>query len=193
LRQLTNHISDIAKRIDDLDKQIEEAFTSMREHPYRLHAVFIHRGRTAGGHYWIFIYDHQNEQWRKYDDETVSKVYNRHDIFSPIPNAQWNMYGAEPTPYFVAYVKADRATELTESVKRNVVYPPQGQPPPVPPRNQMSAMPPGGTQDVEMQETSHAGGNRGESSNQDFGFEPLPEKIGNWDDREHKLTGPNRW
>ncbi len=43
--------------ISQLELQIQELFTPFRRLPYRLHAVFIHRGTAAGGHYWVYIQD----------------------------------------------------------------------------------------------------------------------------------------
>lgn len=39
--------------------------------PYYLHAVLVHEGQAASGHYWAYIYD-KNKQWLKYNDITVS-------------------------------------------------------------------------------------------------------------------------
>lgn len=42
--------------------------------PYRLHAVLVHEGQANGGHYWAYIYNPQEQQWRKFNDITVSEV-----------------------------------------------------------------------------------------------------------------------
>ncbi|KAI1613706.1 ubiquitin thiolesterase [Exophiala viscosa] len=135
----------IKSRMDHLNQQIKEAFVDMRKHPYRLHAAFFHRGGAAGGHYWVYIFDHKKEVWRKYNDDRVSVVQNRNEIFGKPTQDQW---GPPPNPYLLIYIQADRIDDLAETVKRDIVYPPPDAPPPVPARNQMSEMPPKG--DVEM-------------------------------------------
>ena len=42
--------------------------------PYRLHAVLVHEGQANGGHYWAYIYNSQEQQWRKFNDITVTEV-----------------------------------------------------------------------------------------------------------------------
>ena len=40
--------------------------------PYQLHAVFVHEGQAASGHYWAYIYDTRRQEWLKFNDITVS-------------------------------------------------------------------------------------------------------------------------
>ena len=47
---------------------------------YRVHAVFIHQGQANYGHYWIYIYNHQQEQWWKYNDSRVTKVTKKPNV-----------------------------------------------------------------------------------------------------------------
>lgn len=54
----------------------EEAFdraASCPQVPYRLHAVLVHEGQASAGHYWAYIYDHQNQRWMKYNDINISE------------------------------------------------------------------------------------------------------------------------
>ena len=162
----------------------------MRRHPYRLHAAFFHRGSAGGGHYWVYIYDHKKELWRKYNDDRVTVVTDRNEIFgNPYTKGQQSANNPPPNPYLLIYLDADKISTLAETVKRDIVYAPPEQPPPIPARNppqsQMSAMPPtSGEGDVEMLEYV----NGGEQALPDDLIVHPPEsgvkKLGDWDDSE---------
>jgi len=191
--QARSELEAIRSRMDHLTQQIKEAFVDMRKNPYRLHAAFFHRGGAAGGHYWVYVFDHKKEVWRKYNDDRVSIVQNRNEIFGKPTQDNW---GPAPNPYLLIYIQADRIDELAETVKREIVYPPPDAPPPVPARNQMSEMPPESrTQgDVEMLEYVDGNGNGGEQaqnpddhpySNDLYMSRPQARmKEGDWNDRE---------
>lgn len=42
--------------------------------PYHLHAVLVHEGQAASGHYWAYIYDVERSQWLKFNDITASEA-----------------------------------------------------------------------------------------------------------------------
>ena len=42
--------------------------------PYHLHAVLVHEGQAASGHYWAYIHDSCRDQWLKFNDITVSEA-----------------------------------------------------------------------------------------------------------------------
>ncbi|RMZ91876.1 hypothetical protein DV736_g914, partial [Chaetothyriales sp. CBS 134916] len=148
----------IKTRIDALTLSLTSCFTdtSMRQHPYRLHAAFFHRGGASGGHYWVYIYDHAREVWRKYNDDRVSIVDNRNEIFG-LADAS-NNASPNPNPYFLVYVAEDKISGLVETVKREIVWPTPDDPPPAlperPPQTQemtqISALPPNQPNGIEV-------------------------------------------
>jgi ubiquitin carboxyl-terminal hydrolase 25 len=95
-------------QMKELDLQIASIFEDCRDHPYRLHAVFMHRGSAGGGHYWIYIYDFQNNIWRDYNDERVEEAEVR-KVFEQDGKA---------TSTGVVFIDAARVDELTEAVCR---------------------------------------------------------------------------
>lgn len=103
-----------AERIDKLKKKLQDQFTDMLDHRYRLQAVFMHRGTSAYGHYWIYIYDFERDIWREYNDERVSVVNDRKQIFE-----QTSPNGA--TPYYLVYVKDQDKDKLVDAVCRDIV------------------------------------------------------------------------
>ncbi|OAL23576.1 hypothetical protein AYO20_10972 [Fonsecaea nubica] len=210
-----SELEQIRSRISQLSQQIKESFVDMRKHPYRLHAAFFHRGSAGGGHYWVYIFDHKREVWRKYNDDRVSTVTNLNEIFGN-PYAQTQVQGQQqpatssglnppPNPYLLIYLDADRIDELAETVKREIAYPPPDGPPPHSyqrdnqPQSQMTAMPPtqrldnGG--DVTMLEYAN-GGEQAQPSQPEpsaAGDASLPKgpsvrKEGSWDNSQLMMT-----
>ncbi|ETI26424.1 hypothetical protein G647_03201 [Cladophialophora carrionii CBS 160.54] len=187
-------LEEIRGRITQLTQQVKESFADMRKHPYRLHAAFFHRGSAGGGHYWVYIYDHKKEIWRKYNDDRVSIVTNRNEIFgNPYAQGQQSANNPPPNPYLLIYLDADKIDTLAETVKREIVFPPPDQPPPVPsrnpPQNQMSAMPPtratgSGEEDVEMLEYVNGGEQALSDNILVHPPDPKIKKEGDWDDSE---------
>lgn len=220
---LIDLVLEIRIQITELTQHIKESFVDMRKHPYRLHAAFFHRGSAGGGHYWVYIYDHKKEVWRKYNDDRVSVVTNRNEIFgNPYTQGGHSANNPPPNPYLLIYLDAEKIDTLAETVKRDIVYPPPDHPPPVPARNseanQMSAMPPhssgSGSRegDVEMLEYVNGGEQAPTSTyhSSDAGAAPLhpnnpysgiivhppPPSIpkeGDWDNSELITDRPIKW
>ncbi|KAK3400559.1 cysteine proteinase [Sordaria brevicollis] len=99
-----------------LQAEREKLFDGMQQYVYRLHAVVCHAGTTAAaGHYWVWIYDFEENVWRKYNDTTVS-VHPAEEVFE-----QLNTRGE---PYYVAYVRAENVKDLVSIPRRQFVGPP---------------------------------------------------------------------
>lgn len=109
----TDESTALESQIRDLNSNISSQFSDLREIPYRLQSVFIHRGSHNAGHYWIYIYDFNKRIWRKYNDGYVTEVKDTREIFEQEP-------GARPaTPYFLVYVKEERREQLVDPVCRD--------------------------------------------------------------------------
>lgn len=129
---------DVKSRIADLDQQMKDSFTDaiFRKEEYKLHAAFFHRGSAGSGHYWIYIFDHVNEIWRKYNDDIVTQVSNLQEIFGN-PRDQGNPFYSTvpnsnpPNPYFLVYVRSDHLKStneeqpIVETVKREPIAIPE--------------------------------------------------------------------
>lgn len=114
---LTLEYKALEDKIKSLTANINSQFADLRELPYRLHSVFIHRGQVSAGHYWIYIFDFANSMWRKYNDGYVTEVLNTSVIFEA------EQSNRPATPYFLVYVKDDLKSELVEAVCRDVAEP----------------------------------------------------------------------
>lgn len=91
---------------------ISTQFDGYRHLPYRLYAVFVHRGTVEFGHYYIYIYDFKKGIWRKYNDTEITEVQDPDEIF--------RNYGQvnPPTPYFLVYVNSAKNDLLVDPVCR---------------------------------------------------------------------------
>jgi ubiquitin carboxyl-terminal hydrolase 25/28 len=118
--EIVRELDAINEEISNLKKRLQDQFTDMREHRYSLQAVFIHRGTTNYGHYWIYIYDFERDIWREYNDERVSVVNDRKQIFEQRPNG--------PTPYYLVYVRDQDKNELVDAVCRKIEEEPETAP-----------------------------------------------------------------
>lgn len=108
---LRKDIERINAEMRQLEEGVDNMFKDSRDHPYRLHAIFTHRGGTKGGHYWIYIYDFQNNKWRKYNDDLVTEIDEK-DVFKQ----EEGTIRAASTG--VVYIREDLITKVTEAVRR---------------------------------------------------------------------------
>lgn len=107
----------ISEQVTSLKQKLNEQFTNMHEYEYKLQTVFIHRGEAGGGHYWIYIYDFENDVWREYNDEHVTVVNDRRRIFE-------HSADSGGTPYYLAYVRSADKRNLVDAVCREVTEEP---------------------------------------------------------------------
>lgn len=119
-------------RIHVLEQQIKDSFTDAAfcKQEYKLHAAFFHRGTVGSGHYWVYIFDHVNEIWRKYNDDHVTRVTNLKEIFGnprdDRSNPNWSSFNPA-NPYFLVYVRSDETRpedNIVQTVVRNPILPP---------------------------------------------------------------------
>ena len=118
LHEVTQELEYIAEKIADLRQKLSEQFAGMEEYKYELQTVFIHRGESGGGHYWIYIYDFKSDTWREYNDEYVTEVKDRSRIFDHASQSGG-------TPYYLAYVRSADKDDLVEAVCRDVKKEPE--------------------------------------------------------------------
>ncbi len=112
--KLKQEVDNLNHRMSSLDSEIDTVFKDCHDRPYRLHAIFTHRGAsTKGGHYWIYIYDFQNGIWRSYNDDKVEPVDER-EIFEREANQMW-----PKTSTGVVYIRADMVDEITQAICRS--------------------------------------------------------------------------
>jgi ubiquitin carboxyl-terminal hydrolase 25/28 len=109
--QLKAELERINTAMTTLEADMDSVFNSYRDHGYRLHAIFVHRGGTGSGHYLIYIKDFQSGVWREYNDESV-RPYPEDDVFKIGPGA----LAAGSTG--IVFVREDKVDVLTSAVCR---------------------------------------------------------------------------
>ena len=59
--------------------------------------------------YWVYIYNHPRNVWRKYNDNVITEVAEK-EIFTQRESAK--------TPYFLAYVRQDKIDAISALICR---------------------------------------------------------------------------
>ncbi|KAI8057395.1 hypothetical protein BDF21DRAFT_440923 [Thamnidium elegans] len=96
------------EKMQEFRSKIKDQYSDYKKLAYKLHAVFIHQGQANYGHYWIYILDHDENQWWKYNDSMVSKV-NESEVYH-------DTTGSTANPYFLVYVDQNRVNEYVETI-----------------------------------------------------------------------------
>lgn len=73
--EVENEVRDLQENIGILETRINRMYSDagMQKYPYHLHAVLVHEGQTASGHYWAYIFDLKKQRWLKFNDITVTE------------------------------------------------------------------------------------------------------------------------
>lgn len=138
--KLRQELSNLEVEIKNINTQLSELFSPYRCVPYRLHAVFIHRGTAVGGHYWVYICDFSSSSapnltspyfqtgtssnngggtWRCYNDSSVTPVADpEKTIFSEEIINNPGIHRA--TPNLLIYVREDKKEQIVDAVHRHV-------------------------------------------------------------------------
>ncbi|XP_076438413.1 ubiquitin carboxyl-terminal hydrolase 25-like [Babylonia areolata] len=74
-QEVESDVRELQAMIASLETKLAKMYSdeSMQKFPYHLHAVLVHEGQAASGHYWAFIYDQGRSSWLKFNDITVSE------------------------------------------------------------------------------------------------------------------------
>ncbi|KEY65418.1 hypothetical protein S7711_04316 [Stachybotrys chartarum IBT 7711] len=89
----------IKDELKEREMRLDELLTEQTKVAYRLHAVICHSGHLTSGHYWVWIYDFEDEVWRKYNDAAVTVNDDTTDLL--------NKLSSSGEPYYLCYVRDD--------------------------------------------------------------------------------------
>jgi ubiquitin carboxyl-terminal hydrolase 25 len=66
----------LESKIKELERELEVMYNlpELKEYEYSLHSILIHEGKAEMGHYYAYIYDWEEEVWRKYSDTLIKVV-----------------------------------------------------------------------------------------------------------------------
>ncbi|KAI9654888.1 MAG: ubiquitin-specific protease ubp2 [Alyxoria varia] len=104
-------LEQVDSKIEELERAKSQLFPNQGLLKYRLHAVFVHRGDSIRGHWFIYINDPEHNVWRQYNDETVTTVMDTKAIFEP----DSSLHG---TSAFVVYIHDLARNEIIDTVRR---------------------------------------------------------------------------
>ncbi|KAI0404110.1 hypothetical protein F4802DRAFT_568969 [Xylaria palmicola] len=100
-----------ASELSALQMEETQAFDSMKQHKYCLHAIICHGGGMNAGHYWVWVRDFKNPAWYKYNDSHVTKdSRDSQQVIDELNNSG--------DPYYVAYVRDELKDALIEVPQR---------------------------------------------------------------------------
>lgn len=97
-----------------MENQVTTIFDSFEQEKngYHLHAICVHDGDADSGHYFIFIKDHHNNIWRKFNDSNVTIVQYDEVLFDSLGG------NGKKTAFWVFYL----SNEKTELAKQHNLY-----------------------------------------------------------------------
>ncbi|CAN7983846.1 unnamed protein product, partial [Ixodes hexagonus] len=74
--EVEHDVKELQDSMSRIEATIRDIYTepSLLQVPYRLHAVLVHEGQAASGHYWAFVYCPRRSAWLKFNDVTVTEV-----------------------------------------------------------------------------------------------------------------------
>ncbi|KAF5027282.1 hypothetical protein F66182_625 [Fusarium sp. NRRL 66182] len=89
------------------EEALEKYYSGLKNNPYRLHAVICHRGQLMSGHYWVWIYDFEQDVWRKYNDSNVEVNRSTGEVLATLSSTG--------EPYFLCYVRDEDKDKRSSS------------------------------------------------------------------------------
>lgn len=74
--EVENDVKELQEGVCRLDSAIRDIYNeaSLRKVAYRLHAVLVHEGQAASGHYWAYVWCPRRCAWLKFNDVTVTEA-----------------------------------------------------------------------------------------------------------------------
>ncbi|GFR14738.1 ubiquitin carboxyl-terminal hydrolase 25 [Trichonephila clavata] len=75
-KEVESKVKNLQENINNIDNTIKEVYndSSLQKKPYRLHAVLVHEGQAASGHYWAYVYCPNRTMWLKFNDVSVTEA-----------------------------------------------------------------------------------------------------------------------
>lgn len=97
-----------------LELEKSQIFSKLTKNAYHLFGVFIHEGEANFGHFWLFLYDTQNDRWLKYNDSLVTHV-TEEQVFANTTGKTFNALS-------LIYVESEKMHAITSLMVRTPEY-----------------------------------------------------------------------
>jgi ubiquitin carboxyl-terminal hydrolase 25/28 len=74
--EVEQDVKDLQTQITQIEERLEAMYSDaeLMKCGYRLHAVLVHEGQAASGHYWAYVYSTTRNEWLKFNDVAVDVV-----------------------------------------------------------------------------------------------------------------------
>ncbi|KAJ3091826.1 ubiquitin-specific protease ubp2 [Quaeritorhiza haematococci] len=115
IEKLRGQIEKIEKEIAASQAKLDAAYEGLdgtnAACEYQLHAVFVHEGEASFGHYWIYLWDGEQQRWLKYNDSVVMEV-SENEVFR-------DTTGSKANAYCMVYARSGASQDLLNTFARN--------------------------------------------------------------------------
>ncbi|XP_064650656.1 ubiquitin carboxyl-terminal hydrolase 25-like isoform X2 [Lineus longissimus] len=120
MKRWRTEVENDVKELQDGISQLESAVNSMygdeemKKFPYQLHAVLVHEGQAASGHYWAYVYDAFGQRWLKFNDIAVTES-SWEEIVKESVGGYHNT-----SAYCLMYVDANRLVKIEDDSEQEM-------------------------------------------------------------------------
>jgi len=117
---ITKYSEIVKKQIAEMKEQlaaykdkVKHSYDEMQTYAYNLHSIIIHSGQADSGHYFAYIYDVEQNKWRKYNDIQVTEV-SEEDVMKVSIGEE----GSTVSAYFLVYVSTTNELRVSSPLVR---------------------------------------------------------------------------
>ncbi|KAI8981029.1 hypothetical protein BDB01DRAFT_795070 [Pilobolus umbonatus] len=99
----------------DLRPYLSPECTKKASYKYRLHGVLVHMGDLSGGHYYVFVRPTKENQWFKFDDDSVTPA-TLHEVLDGTFGGSKSDSNISSNAYMLVYIKASSVNSVLSQV-----------------------------------------------------------------------------
>jgi len=118
----TDGIEKLKSEIDIINAKIKDSYKEMNENPYILHSIWAHSGSPESGHYYAYIYDFVQDNWKRYSDTEI--VNEDESVIFPNPKLkpEFNnlLSQVQANAYCLIYVE-EKLAKMSKAAKFKTV------------------------------------------------------------------------
>lgn len=107
--EIQSKMNELHQQSKAMERQVEQIRSrgSTVYRPYQLHAVMVHQGQSDGGHYWIYVWDSQQNLWYHIDDNCTRQV-----TWDIIVQASYGGSNQDSSAHCLVYIDAPKTSSL---------------------------------------------------------------------------------
>ena len=73
-KTVKSQIEQMESLLAEYQSKVAHSYDHMRNYKYQLHSIVIHSGQADSGHYFAYIFDFEQNKWRKYNDMNITEI-----------------------------------------------------------------------------------------------------------------------